>query len=103
VRSISPIGDAMKNKDHKGFDNIRKKIGCPLNDCGQFVTFTIAENFLNKMTQRTEVYSGNCNKCHRSFKLNGSNLVTFQSVYGQATIQVLEGTFEKLFDVDGEA
>ena len=93
----------MKKQIPKAFESIRKKIGCPLNDCGQFVTFTIADNFLNRLTQRKETYSGNCSKCHRNFKVNGSQIGTFQSVYGQSIIQVLKSEFDKLFDVEGKA
>ncbi len=88
----------MNSQQLKKQANIKKKVGCTLTDCGLHFTFTIGENELALADEKKRQYSGVCNKCHKSIRLNASNLLTFQSVYGKANIVVMKSSFNSLFE-----
>ena len=88
----------LNNQQLKKQANIKKKVGCTLTDCGMHFTFTIGENVLALADEKKRIYSGICNKCHKSIKLNAPNLLTFQSVFGKATIVVMKSSFSSLFE-----
>ena len=88
----------LNNQQLKKQVNLKKKVGCTLTDCGMHFTFSIGENVLALADEKKRLYSGVCNKCHKSIKLNAPNLLTFQSVYGKATIVVMKSSFSSLFE-----
>ena len=88
----------MNKQQLKKQANIKKKVGCTLPDCGMHFTFIIGENELALADEKKRQYSGVCNKCHKSIKLNAPNLITFQAVYGKATIVVMKSSFSSLFE-----
>ena len=88
----------MNSQQLKKQANIKKKVGCTLTDCGMHFTFTISENVLALRDEKKRQFCGVCIKCHKSIKLNASNLHTFQSVYGKANIVVMKSSFSSLFD-----
>ena len=88
----------MNSQQLKKQANIKKKVGCKLTDCGTHFTFTIGENVLALADEKKHIYSGVCNKCHKNIKLNATNLLTFQSVYGKANIVVMQSSFRSLFE-----
>ena len=88
----------LNNQQLKKQANIKKRVGCTLTDCGMHFTFTIGDNVLALADEKKRLYSGVCNKCHKSIMLNAPNLLTFQSVYGKATIVVMKSSFSSLFE-----
>lgn len=88
----------VNKQQQKKQESIKKKVGCTLTDCGMHFTFTIGENELALADERKRKYSGVCTKCHRSIKLNASNLLAFQYVYGKTNIVVMKSSFKNLFE-----
>lgn len=88
----------MNSSQLKKHASIRKKIGCALPDCGQHVTFTIAEHVAKLAEDRKKIYTGVCTKCHQTFRLNASQVLTFQAIYGKAKFETLKSSYSQLFD-----
>ena len=79
---------------------MKKKVGCILTDCGQHFIFTVNENVLAIGGNKKQIYVGKCLKCHKSIKLNGDALGTFQAVYGKTNFEVMKSLFNNLFEIE---
>lgn len=78
---------------------LKKKVGCPLTDCGKYFTFVIEQNVLALADIKKRIYRGRCTKCHKSIKLNAEGLLQFQQMYGKTNIQITKSTFDNVFEV----
>lgn len=89
----------MSKQELKQLENLRKKIGCPLNDCGQHIKFITNGDIAALHDSKKVIFTGQCTKCHRTFKLKQIHLGTFHAVYGPSKKIIVKSTFDDNFEV----
>jgi hypothetical protein len=90
----------MNKQQIQKLENIKKKVACPLSDCGQHFTFTINEFVLALAEETKRIYRGKCSKCQRVLKLKQSQLGDFQSVYGKTNYVIEKSKFTDIFEIN---
>lgn len=100
IESLLIKAIVMNKTQIKKLEAMKKKVGCPLTDCGKYFTFTINENTLLSSDESKRVYTGACSKCHKTLKLKLNQIGTFQTVYGKTNEVITKSMFDDLFEID---
>ena len=88
----------MLNKKEQTFlKKVQKQLKCDLGNCGEHITFEIADSTLKYLDEEKQVYIGRCGKCNSVVKVKANKLDDFNRLMGEAKVVVLKSTFDTLF------
>lgn len=88
----------MNRTIEKRIEVLRKKLDCPLENCGEQFVFEITEHAMEiaKHNERHR-YQGKCKRCGKILKLTSNGIGALHAGFGQPEFNVIETKFDKLF------
>ncbi len=89
----------MNRTIEKRIEVLRKKLNCPLENCGEQFVFEITEHAMEiaKHNERHR-YQGKCKRCGKILRLTSNGISALSIGFGEAEFKVVDTMFENLFD-----